>query len=352
MIRSRSALAVAVLACAVLSFTTSAADAAKAGVQQLSAPTTPTRFSGDLRDLPQVRAWVPGDPVRDVPQRIYKVDGPLPEPAALDRDPLVDRQLERVTRGGADPEFIVPNRSFGGQGFSGVNPPDTVGDVGPNHYIQGINTGDGAAIRIWDKGLGTPTEITTFMLDMLGEGVCTAGFGDPIILWDRQAERWLLTEFSSSGNGLCVYVSITDDPISGGWHAYTFQAPTFPDYPKYSVWATDANGGLGSYVVTANDGGPGVYALDRGQMLDGNAATFQRIGMPGALRLRGAGPDARRAGRSERPADRRSGDHHASSRYGAAWRPGRRPWRRARILGVPGRLAKHREHDAGPGRRH
>ena len=44
-----------------------------------------------------------------------------------------------------------PILNFNGGGFSGVNPPDTVGDIGPVHYIQTINFGSGSEIRIYDK---------------------------------------------------------------------------------------------------------------------------------------------------------------------------------------------------------
>ena len=113
-----------------------------------------------------------------------------------------------------------------------------------------------------------------------GSSYCGSGYGDPIILYDRLADRWLMSEFSGSGSRLCVYISQTPDPVSGGWYNYAYAAPSFPNYPKYAVWATDANGGAGSYVVTANDGGPGVYALDRGAMLNGDPATLQKLTMP------------------------------------------------------------------------
>jgi len=247
------------------------------------APVTPHRIDVDLRDLPQVRGWKVGDPLKEIPIRTYLPQTALSLAAENQGpDPLVDRQRAFVpqTQRGSGAGFTTPTRNFGGQGFSGVNPPDTVGDIGPNYFIQSINTGGGADVRIWNKA-EPPSVVTTFRMDNLGTGACASGFGDPIVLYDRQAERWLITEFAGSGNHLCVYVSQSADPVSGGWYAYDFTTATFPDYPKYAVWATDANGGDGSYIVTANDGGPGVYALNRGPMLTGDASSFIRIGMPG-----------------------------------------------------------------------
>ena len=110
-------------------------------------------------------------------------------------------------------------------------------------------------------------------LDTLGSGVCASGAGDPIVLFDALASRWLLSEFASTGNRLCVYISQTVDPIAGGWFVYQFQAPGFPDYPKYAVWPD-------AYYVSSNESSPAAYALDRTQMLAGSAATMQRFTAP------------------------------------------------------------------------
>ncbi|HKQ63143.1 MAG TPA: hypothetical protein VJS92_17785 [Candidatus Polarisedimenticolaceae bacterium] len=243
---------------------------------------TPFVVDVDVRTLPPPRAWRPGDPLKEVPRRWYPKPGTapvhLPEPGP---DALVELQQRAAEQPPEPSAFTTPSRSFPGQGFTGVTPPDTNGDVGPNHYIQTINTSGGTAVGIWDKGIPTPTQLAQFTLDSLGSGSCASGFGDPVVIYDRQADRWLLSEFSGSGNHLCVYVSQTPNPVSGGWFAYDFTTPNFPDYPKYAVWPTDVNGGAGSYLVTSNDGGPGVYALDRGKMLVGQPATFQRLTIPG-----------------------------------------------------------------------
>jgi hypothetical protein len=272
-----SALALAVSAAAAQ--TDPASHPATIRGAQLSAPVTPFVFDGDVRDLPAVERWRPGDPVKEIPRRFYPEPGtmiaPDYEPGV---DPLLQRQLDwsaQIVTG-----FTGPDRNFPGQGYSGANPPDTVGDVGPSHYIQMVNGTGGATVVIYDKSKPTAVELASFALDSLGGGACASGYGDPIVLYDRLADRWLLSEFSSSGNNFCVYISQTGDPVSGGWYAYGFAAPSFPDYPKYGVWATDANGGLGSYIVTANDGGPGIYALDRGAMLSGSAGTYQRMSIP------------------------------------------------------------------------
>ena len=100
---------------------------------------------------------------------------------------------------------------------------------------------------------------------------CTDPSGDPIVVYDQLADRWLLTQFTTRGPIFynCVAISQTGDP-TGAYFRYAFSAGEFfPDYPKYGVW-TD------SYLLTSRDFGPtveygiSVYALEKNKMLAGN----------------------------------------------------------------------------------
>ena len=168
--------------------------------------------------------------------------------------------------------FGTPLLNFNGQGYTGVNPPDTVGDVGPNHYIQMINGGAGALVQIYNKATGAPIGSQFALNDLATSGACQSGLGDPIVLYDKLSDRWLLSEFASSGNHLCIYVSTGPDP-AGTYYFYDFTTPTFPDYPKYAVWPD-------AYYVTTNESNPTAYALNRTRMLSGLSATFQRFTAP------------------------------------------------------------------------
>ena len=99
------------------------------------------------------------------------------------------------------------------------------------------------------------------------------GSGDPIVLYDQDADRWMMSEFANAGNHLHVAISQTPNP-AGSWHIYIYDTPSFPDYPKYGIW-NDA------YVVTTNETGPNaIYALDRTKMLAGQANNAQRFTVP------------------------------------------------------------------------
>lgn len=150
-----------------------------------------------------------------------------------------------------------------GQGYTNLNPSDNVLDVGPNHVIQMINGSSGSRFQVFDK-TGASLGAAVYLDNFVGSA---GGAGDPVVLYDALADRWLMSEFASSGNHLLVAVSTTADP-TGSWYAYDFTTADFPDYPKYGVWNN-------MYTVTTNESNPKLYALDRTKMLAGLAATAQ-----------------------------------------------------------------------------
>ncbi len=235
------------------------------GAESVGEAVVPYLFAGDLRSLPATQEWKPGNPVAEVP-RVHAPPSPTRvgferRSAAPVPDALVERQW-RARR--AEPlGFAVPILNVPGQGFMGHPAPDTVGDVGPGHFIQATNTSAGVSIVVYDKTgvvLAGP-----FQLDSLGSGECAFGEMDPTVLYDRLADRWLLAELSSGGNRFCVYISRTGDPVTGGWFNYDFQAVDFPDFGNYGVW-------VDAYYGSSNEHLPAVYAFDRSNMLDGAPA--------------------------------------------------------------------------------
>ena len=234
-----------------------------------SDPVTPLIFRGDLRDLPQASMF--SDGTREVERRITNPDAVSAAPSVVGGDDPLLAAVPPV------PTILTATtRNFDGIQYQGVNPSDTIGDVGPNHFVQMTNSSISSAVRIWDKASPLPNQLANTTLAALwvaagGTGDCTSGFGDPIVMWDSLADRWFISEFASN-NTLCVMVSMSPDPVGGGWFLYAFaNVPGgFPDYPKYAVWPD-------AYYMTANQGAPSAWAFDRTQMLAGNPATFLRF---------------------------------------------------------------------------
>ena len=164
------------------------------------------------------------------------------------------------------PRIPAPLVSFNGQpNISNVAPPDSVGDVGPNHYVAMSNL----SFQIFTK-TGTSVfgpALTNTLWAGFGGACQTENAGDPVVLHDQLADRWLLMQFTAAGPQyfICLALSTTADP-TGTYNRYQISTGTnFPDYPKMAVWP-DAY-----YVSTREIGaGIGAYAMDRAQMLAGS----------------------------------------------------------------------------------
>ena len=169
-----------------------------------------------------------------------------------------------------------------GQGDYGFTdqyaPPDTNGAVGATQYVQWVNT----SFAVFDKSTGLIVagfpKAGNSIWSGFGGGCATNNDGDPIVQYDKLANRWILTQFSVSTTPYlqCVAVSTTSD-ATGSYYRYAFSFGTtqFPDYPKLGVWP---DGYYMSFNIFNNGktfAGAKACALDRNAMLTGAAATMQ-----------------------------------------------------------------------------
>jgi len=158
--------------------------------------------------------------------------------------------------------------SFDGQN-SPYFPPDANGASGPNHFMQTINT----VYAIYSKTgnlMAGPSNLNLLFSGVTG---ATCNDGDPVVLYDEQAARWLVVEFSICGaNDYMLFaVSQTNDP-TGSWHRYSFDVDDMPDYEKIGIWQD-------GYYMGTNNGGAGkkdIYVVERTKMLSG--LTAQMVG--------------------------------------------------------------------------
>jgi len=171
-----------------------------------------------------------------------------------------------------EPEIAGPIVSFNAQtNTSGVAPPDPNGAVGPNHIVAMCNL----SFQIFDKtgtSLFGPAANNT-LWSGFGGPCQTENAGDPVVLYDKLANRWFLSQFTSAGPNFffCVAISQTADP-TGAYFRYAISTGTnFPDYPKASVWPD-------AYYISTREfagapfAGVGAYALNRAQAIAGNPA--------------------------------------------------------------------------------
>ncbi len=219
---------------------------------------TPYEYRGDVRELAKVQPAAPPQKrpyVHPVlrPPRTEKVPSPPGAQKALSMNVPLNAPLAPM------PAAIV---NFAGMSFNdpctggacgGGWPPDVNGDVGPNYYVQAVNN----SYAIYNKTGGL---LASFTEDSLwspgGTNPCNGNSqGDPVVLYDQLADRWILTHFAFSidsiGNPVspfyqCIAVSKTSNPVSGGWWLYPLRMDpggagkppvgTINDYSKFGVW--------------------------------------------------------------------------------------------------------------------
>ena len=189
-------------------------------------------------------------------------------------DPLLNTQKRSLTKKIKSTKFTFESTN------QTDSPSDPTGAIGRDYYITAWNT----AFRIFNKD-GTPAS-EAVSLGTLFPGDVN---GDPIVLYDSEADRYIITEFENNPNGFHIAISQTNDPVNGGWHTYSaesFQTGTFPDYTKFSIWSD-------AYYVTANISKSDdsnnirngqVWALERDKMLNGDSsASIQSFTLTGMV---------------------------------------------------------------------
>jgi len=187
-------------------------------------------------------------------------------PFLLQEDPVWQKQ------GGTYlPATQGPIQNFEGTGnLDGVMPPDTQGDVSLDNYVQVINS----RFAVWAKTGSVVLSGTPLSTIWTGIPAPWAGTnnGDPVVLWDQAAQRWIISQFSlPSGNyAELVAISQTSDP-TGSWYRYVFQFGTqLPDYPKIGVWPDGYYLSFNQFASGSTYSGTGACALQRDKMLIGD----------------------------------------------------------------------------------
>jgi hypothetical protein len=199
-------------------------------------------FRGDVRRLPQVGPK-PSQTVHPTRPRPSSTKVPLSGSGTV--EPAAPPSSRGVTPAGG----TMAGLSFKGLDFTNWGagwPPDTTGDVGPNHYIQVVNTSIGIFSKAGTR-LAAFTYNTFFAAGSTGTLCDTSNQGDPIVVYDQMADRWIISDFAFVGDGSvppfyeCLAISKTGDPINGGWWFYAIRTddtlhPWFADYPKMGIW--------------------------------------------------------------------------------------------------------------------
>ena len=251
--------------------------ARKAPKTEVSYPVVVTS-SPAFRDLPADNrdVAVGTSPNRTIPNPQLNKTAELRMPDAFH----VDAALQYRHGSAPAPSPLI---SFDGiDNIGGVAPPDTQGDIGPNHYMQWVNS----HLAAWsiNRSTWTPTLVLgpiagNSIWTSLGGQCASDNWGDPIVLWDRFRGRWVISQFSlgPTADGpykTAIAVSKTADPTGEWWcYCYDYSATTMNDYPKFGVWPD------GYYYTcnqfTPNWGGAGFMVFEADKMINGDPTARQ-----------------------------------------------------------------------------
>jgi hypothetical protein len=250
--------------------------------------------AGQMKVIPAVHSDL-SPPLRDQPvvwpqareKREPHVHPRLPIEHQDRPDPVIQSSFwQQMTM----PAVPVPIRQWAGVGEGECGkpcegpPPDTNGAVGKTQYVQMVNE----ALQVFDKLTGTsllgPIQLRSIWLGF-GDTCPNGGAGDPVVVYDRLADRWVISQFAhhpgeDDEQDECIAVSRTGD-ATGAWYRYDFRLTTIEDrvqdYPKLGVWPD----GYYMSAVMADTGrqvllGAKPFVFDRAKMLVGDpTATLQ-----------------------------------------------------------------------------
>jgi len=176
-------------------------------------------------------------------------------------DPLLYLQENVITKSSRDPILTFETTS------NTATPSDPTGEMGRDYYFASWNS----SFRFFNLD-GTAASPPSSLSTLFGNNES----GDPIVMYDSQVDRYIISSMGSSG--LNFAISQTNNPILDGWHVYSATSfgtdGQFPDYPKYSIWSD-------GYYCTTNTSGNNLYVLERDKIIDGDpTASIQGFDAP------------------------------------------------------------------------
>jgi hypothetical protein len=248
-------------------------DAAAAFAQEAAPPPAPIISYPTNTGVSQPLSAVPMASATTVPQA----------PGVVPLHPLPQRQTDQGGQHAADEALQTKagarleaeeRPAFRGIVQDGYIPPDPNIAVGQTYIVEVVNS----EIAVLDKNgnmlAGYPKKLGS-LWSTLGGGCATNNAGDPIVQYDRFADRWLIAQLGSLNSPFseCFAVSQTNDP-TGAYNVYSYSfGNNLNDYGKFGVWPTASNSAyLGTYNLFANGNtfvGAELCAYDREAMLSG-----------------------------------------------------------------------------------
>jgi hypothetical protein len=185
-------------------------------------------------DLRRMAELMPQGSATYLPPPIGVIEAPI---IGTDPDPVV--QAYSPSSSTLDAFASSPLGLLSWDGYNGYLIPDANVAVGSTQIVQAINY----KIAVYTKTGATilaPVAFNTIFLGFGGACAGSASGGDPIVLYDKQADRWLMSGMASDPITLerwqCIAISVTSD-ATGAYYRYQFPfGVELNDFPKLGVW--------------------------------------------------------------------------------------------------------------------
>ena len=207
------------------------------------------------REAPEVRETAPGG----------SGGGGKPGGGGGGSTPSVDPVKQTTYPPQVSPYVIASTQ---GISYTGSVPPDTNLAVGETQVVEFVNS----QFAVFDKAgnvLQPATNLFQVFASMEGDDCSWRTGGDPVVVYDRIAGRWVMTRYLFTPNILCMAVSQGTDAL-GAYNLYSYAfGPDTADYPKFGVWPDAYYFTANTFAAAGGFIGAQVCAFDRYAMING-----------------------------------------------------------------------------------
>ena len=155
---------------------------------------------------------------------------------------------------------------------------DTMGAIGPNHFVELLN----GKIAVFSRTNGAKLEEAT-MLDFFQPGAVlntncpTSPFmGDPRILYDHESQRWVATAIQFCSAKIVLAVTRSSNPALTNWMLFPVDVAAAGQATDYDTLGLDANGiyitALHRYTTNGNtfNSGHSIAAINKQELYQSN----------------------------------------------------------------------------------
>lgn len=181
---------------------------------------------------------------------------------------------------GAPPSYSV-GRQFNASTYlvdTTLNPPDTMGAVGPRHFVELVNS----RYSVYRKSDGVRVQTSTLDQFFINSGVTVTGaFSfDPRVLFDAPSGRFfaLAVDAPRAANAFLLAVSNSDDPTMG-WTGFRIDADSddvqWADFPMLGISGDSVIFSANMFAISSGPFFMHFGAVPKASLLGGNTAGLQ-----------------------------------------------------------------------------